>query len=145
MRERRPLLGLLVAAGLLILVQQAFDVAGGAQLASSAGRYNTIRLLWTRLPALLAADTCCLLAVVLSHARRGAALFSVLHVLLAVCGLAGSWLFLRAAGEVSGSVPLDQLLAFRITVSRVLVVSTGATLGSLAVGRVLWRKYLNDS
>lgn len=134
--------GLLVAAGFLILLQQLFDVASAADFLTPLGRYSTVRLLATRMPALLAADICFVLAALYATSRRGIRVLGLLHFLVAAGAVVVAAVFLQGAGEQAGSVPLQQLSSFRITVSRVLVGAVVVAGGCLLAGIALWKQNL---
>lgn len=142
MPDPRRMDRLLLAAAGLILLQQLFDVGAGML---TGDRYTLVRLLWTRLPALLTANVCLILAVVRLDSRRGAMALSVVHYLLGVGVGVLAMLFLLDSGQRAGSVPVQGLDSFRMNVVRVLVGSLCLGLGWIWAGMALPRSILKKT
>lgn len=135
-------LQLLGWAGAVILLHQILDlvsVTQGVGLTASGGRVRLVTMVWSRVPALLAADTCLILAAVLTPSGRALRLLGSFHLLLALTAAVGVPLFLTDAGRLAGGIPGPGLPAFRCIVARLLVGLSAISAVAVVTGRSLRR------
>ena len=140
--ERR-FLPILAVVGAIILMHQTLDllsVSAGADIATPTGRLGLVAILWTRGPALLAADVCLVLAAVLSSRTRLLVVLAIVHLVGGAAALLEAPFFLADAGRMAGSISVPELTSFRITVLRILVVLLTVGAGSMVAGMSLLRE-----
>lgn len=140
MTIERRFLPILAAGGALILMHQGLDllaVTGEADVATPTGRLGLVAVLWTRGPALLAADVCLMLAAVLASWKRALAGLAMLHLLLGAAALAEAPFFVLDAGRMAGSIAGPELTSFRLTVVRLLTALLTVGAGATVVGITL--------
>ena len=134
--ERR-FVPILAAAGAVMLLHQVADLAaaiGGADPATPTGRLGLVAVIWTRGPALLAADLILVGAALRAPWTRLLAGLAVAHVLLGIGAVATAPFFLRDAGHMAGSISVAELTSFRITVLRILAALIILGAGAVIVG-----------
>ena len=140
MIEARRFIPLLAAVGIVILLQQALDVAQllpSIDFATTAGRVRQLLALEARSPGFLVADSLLLWALLvagLGSLRRAA---GVLHVLVGLGLLALIPLFLRDAGNLVEGMAGGEATAFRVAVARTLGVLLALGASGLWAGRFL--------
>lgn len=142
MMHERPFLQLVGLAGGIIALHQGLDLftAGvAADLGSPTGRLGIVAVVWSRSPALLAADLF-LVTAAFRSARPGAqAALAGAHLALGLCALLLAPFFLMDAGRVTGSIALTELTSFRITVARVLLALVAVGAGAVVLGVTLFQ------
>ena len=125
MIEARRFTPLLALVGIVILTQQALDVAQllpSTDFATPAGRFRQLLALEARSPGFLVADALLLwamLAAGLVSLRRAA---GAVHLLVGLGLLGLIPLFLGDAGSLVEGMAGGEATAFRIAVARTLVV-----------------------
>ena len=133
--ERR-FLPILAAAGAIILLHQGLDlvsVADAADLATPTARMGLVAVLSTRIPTLLAADACLIVAAVLAPWARFLAVLALVHLVVGLAALAEAPFFLADAGHMVDRISAPELTSYRISVARMLVILVAAGLSAIIV------------
>ena len=141
MVELRRLLPVAVAGGLVLVLFRVLDLGAalaGLDLSMSAGRARWITLVTARLPAPLLADA--ILIGVAVTARHVPALRALAWAHLA----GGAFLvlaipiYITDSARLVGTIPSAEAPAFRLLVTRVLVILAGLGAGGFAAARLLF-------
>ena len=140
MIESRRFIPLLGVVGLLIVAQQAFDIAQllpSTDLATPVGRVRQLVALESRTPGLLTGDVLVLWALIAAGSRMLLRSAGGLHLLVGVLVLVLAPVFLRDAGSVVGGLSGNEAAAFRVVVARTLAVLALLGAAGLVAGRYL--------
>jgi len=139
---------LLAAVGAFILLQAGFDLyAGwrGIDAGIPVGRMRLITLAWSRVPSLVAADICLVVAALGLGAGTALRRLAAAHLGLGVLAALAVPLFFRAGGEVALTVGVGGLAAFRIQFLRVLLGLLALAAGAVVAGGALRDRRLLQS
>ena len=142
MTEPRRFLRLLAAAGAVILLHQAADLAlllPATDFATPAGRVRQLLAVEARSPGLLAADILILWALIRLDRSRGLRVAAGLHLIVGALLLALFPVFLLDAGRLAAGFGGSEASAFRVVAGRTLFMLALLGLGGLLTGRSLTR------
>jgi len=131
---------ILIGVAAVILIHQVADLATllpGTDFATPAGRVRQLLAVEARSPGVLTADLLLIWALLRGGYRRGLRLTRTLHFGLGVLLLALVPWFLLDAGQVAGAFAGTESRAFRIVVSRTLLMLSLLGVGALLAGRAL--------
>jgi hypothetical protein len=120
----RRVLPLLPAAAAIILLHQGLDLLSRAaelDLGTATGRILLATTVWSRVPALLAADAFLVAAAILSVRARPIRVLGLVHIVAGFAALVAASFYLVDAGRIAGGVPGAELASFRLRVARMLV------------------------
>lgn len=131
---------LLAVAAAIVLLHQALDLfshAAELDLATPSGRIGLITAVWSRGPALLAADACLVAAAILGARVSLTRVLGLLHIVAGLAALVAATLYLVDAGRIAENVGGLELTSFRITVARMLIALNTLGLLGLVAGLAL--------
>lgn len=143
-RPTRRLLAVLLAAGLIILLDQAADLTATVlsrpvDFSAANWRFGLFGLIAGRTSALLAGDVMLFTATVLLGLRKTLRTLGALHVALALAILAGLVLFVLDVIQVRGAVPPASTDAFSAAVFRAGVIALAGGITAAWAGIAAWR------
>ncbi len=141
MIESRPFVPVLAAVGGVILLHQAVDLAmllPGTDFAIPAGRVHQLLAVEARSPGLVSADLLILWAMTARRSGQALRVAGTLHLAVGALLLVLLPVFLLDAGSLASEFGGAEATAFRVVVTRTLLMLAILGLGGLLAGRALF-------